>query len=90
VVRLLPEGIKNFSFKRGRTAFKLELDALAPFCGFIEKIEILAIKVNLINYTVIHRAEKSFTALRNDFIDEIARKNLSPWHGFLEKLENGI
>jgi hypothetical protein len=90
VVHLLSDSIKQFSFSRGATAFKLEIDALAPICSYIEKIEVLAIKVNLLNYTVIHRAENGFTALRNDFINEIKQKNLSSWYDFMERLSNGI
>ena len=89
VVHLLSDSIKQFSFQRGATAFKLEIDALAPICSYIEKIEIMAIKVNLLNYTVIHSSGNGFTAMRNDFINEIKQKNLSLWHDFMERLRNG-
>jgi hypothetical protein len=90
VVHILSESVKQFSFSRGATAFKIEIDARAPLYGFIEKIEVLAIKVNLLNYSVIHRNENGFTAIRNDFIKEIKQKNLSHWYSFMERLRNGI
>jgi len=85
----LPESIRNFSFTRGRTAFKIEIDSPVSIDKYIEKIQILAVKVNLSDYTVVHRKDNNFTAIRTDFIREITFKNLSPWKKYLENLANG-
>jgi hypothetical protein len=85
----LPESIRYFSFSRGRTAFKIEIDAPVSIDKYIEKIQILAVKVNLSDYTVVHRKDDNYTAIRSDFIKEMNSKHLSPWKRYLEDLTNG-
>ena len=86
---LLPQPIYNFSFNKGSADFIVELedvDNSTSVDDHVSGVIILGEKVDLHLYHIVQKNGNKFTALRNDFIEEIERKNIPEWKQFLSKL----
>ena len=86
---LLPQPIYNFSFNKGSADFIIELadvDNSTSVDDHVTGVIILGKKVDLHLYHIVQKNGNNFTALRNDFFEEIERNNIPEWKQFLSKL----
>jgi len=84
--------VRHFSFGRGSTPFllmlKLASDPSGAAVPSVGSVGIAGVKINLEGYTVIHTDARSFTAMRNDFLQQILSAGSGPWMDFLMKIKD--
>jgi hypothetical protein len=87
----LTEPLRQFSFGRGATPFLLKVEIVAEegaSVAQISSIKILGVKIDLSDYSIVHRDGGSFTAVKTTFLAAIQSQGAESWRRYLRALSN--